>query len=263
MTPARTTPTAPMYRLSTKGVIRSEWHKLWTLRSTWITLITASALVLAVGITMGATYDGDDAEVDTIVFTLFGTQLSQICLAVLGILVTAGEYSTGMIRSSLAAVPRRVPVLWSKAGVFAAVAFTLSLATNVVTFLVAQIWLADTDKELSLTDPGVFGALTTSAVSLTLLSLVALALGALFRSVPGAIGAFVATVLILPEVLSMLPFGAVDTAMKYFPAQAASSLGSVARVENTIAPGAAVCTLVLWAAAIMAAATMLLKRRDV
>lgn len=121
-----TTLTAPTYRLSTKGIIRSEWHKLWTLRSTWITLITASALVLAVGITMGATYDGDDADVDTIVFTLFGTQLSQICLAVLGILVTAGEYSTGMIRSSLAAVPRRVPVLWAKAGVFTAVAFVVS-----------------------------------------------------------------------------------------------------------------------------------------
>lgn len=109
-----------------------------------------------------------------------------------------------------------------------------------MTFLVAQIWLADTDKKLSLTDSGVFGAITTSAVALTLLSLIALGLGALFRSVPGAIGAFVATVLILPEVLSMLPFSAVDTTMKYFPAQAASSLGSVARVENTIAPGTAV-----------------------
>ncbi|MEV5982733.1 ABC transporter permease [Streptomyces sp. NPDC052114] len=263
-----TAPTAPRrpaasYRLSLRGVVRSEWHKLWTLRSTWITLITASALVLAVGITMGATYDGDDADIDTVVFTLFGTQLSQICLAVLGILVTAGEYSTGMIRSSLTAVPRRLPVLWSKAGVFTAIAFTVTLATNVATFLVAQIWLADTDKALSLTDSGVLGALTTSAASITLLSLLALGLGALFRSVPGAIGAFVGAVLILPEVLTMLPFDAVDTALRYFPAQAASALGSVARVENTIAPGPAVLTLALWAAAVLAAAAALLKRRDV
>ncbi|MEU7584485.1 ABC transporter permease [Streptomyces sp. NPDC041068] len=261
--PATTRHPATTYRLSTKGIVRSEWHKLWTLRSTWITLITASILVIAVGITMGSTYDGDDADIDTVVFTLFGTQLSQICLAVLGILVTAGEYSTGMIRSSLAAVPRRLPVLWSKAGVFTAVAFAVTLATNVVTFLVAQIWLSDTDKALSLTDSGVFGALTTSAASITLLSLIALGLGALLRSVPGAIGAFVGSVLILPEVMTMLPFSAVDTAVKYFPAQAASSLGSVTRVENTIAPGMAVFTLTLWAAAIMAAATVLLKRRDV
>ncbi|WP_055702446.1 ABC transporter permease [Streptomyces silaceus] len=264
-TPAagRTSRPATPYRLSAKGVVRSEWHKLWTLRSTWITLVTAFALVLAVGITMGATYDGDDAEIDTVVFTLFGTQLSQICLAVLGILVTAGEYSTGLIRSSLTAVPRRLPVLLAKAGVFTAVALTVTLATNVITFLVSQIWLTDTDKALSLTESGVLGALTTSAVSLTLLSLIALGLGALFRSVPGAIGAFVAAVLVLPEVLSMLPFDAVDTVLRYFPAQAASALGSVTRVENSIAPGTAVLTLALWAAAVLATAGALLKRRDV
>ncbi|MFH8490911.1 ABC transporter permease [Streptomyces longisporoflavus] len=261
LTPTRRAPSA--YRLSTKGVLRSEWHKLWTLRSTWITLLTACALVLAVGITMGVTYDGDDADIDTIVFTLFGTQLSQICLAVLGILVTAGEYSTGMIRASLAAVPNRLPVLWSKAGLFTAVAFTVCFVTNVVTFLAAQIWLSGTDKELSLTDSGVLGALATSAAALTLLSLIALGLGALFRSVPGAIGAFVGAVLILPEVVTMMPFSAVDTAVKYFPAQAASALGSVARVENTIAPGTALLTLALWSAAIIAAASVLLKRRDV
>ncbi|MGW7270611.1 ABC transporter permease [Streptomyces sp. NPDC054864] len=212
---------------------------------------------------MGVTYDGDDADIDTVVFTLFGTQLSQICLAVLGILVTAGEYSTGMIRASLTAVPKRLPVLWSKAGIFAAVAFTMCFATNVVTFLTAQIWLSGSDKELSLTESGVLGALASSAAAITLLSLIALGLGALFRSVPGAIGAFVGAVLILPEVLTMLPFAAVDTVIRHFPAQAASSLGSLTRVENTIAPATALFTLALWAAVIIAAASVLLKRRDV
>jgi hypothetical protein len=168
-----------------------------------------------------------------------------------------------MIRASLTAVPTRLPVLWSKAGIFTAIAFTVSLVTNLVTFLTAQIWLSGSDKELSLTDDGVLGALTTSAASLTLLSLIALGLGALLRSVPGAIGAFVGAVLILPEVLSMLPFSAVETAIRYFPAQAAASLGSVARVENTIAPGTALLTLALWAAVITAGASVLLRRRDV
>ncbi|QUI32564.1 ABC transporter permease [Streptomyces alfalfae] len=261
--PTTATTASAGYRLSTRGVLRSEWHKLWTLRSTWIALTAGVALVLAVGITMGATYDGDDAEIDTIVFTLFGTQLSQICLAVLGILVTAGEYSTGMIRASLTAVPTRLSVLWSKAGIFTAVAFAVSLVTNLVTFLAAQIWLAGSDKELTLTDDGVLAALTTSAASLTLLSLIALGLGALLRSVPGAIGAFVGGVIILPEIAAMLPLDAIDTAVRYFPAQAASSLGSVARVENTIAPGTALLTLALWATVIIAASSVLLKRRDV
>ncbi|EPH46209.1 ABC transporter permease [Streptomyces aurantiacus] len=259
-----TTGVAPSpYRVTPARVLRSEWHKLWTLRTTWITLLTASVLVLAIGITMGTTYDGDDADIDTVVFVLFGTQLSQICLAVLGILVTAGEYATGMIRASLTAVPRRVPVLWSKAAVFAGVVFVLCLVTNVVTFLVAQIWLGGTDKELALTDSGVFGALAGSAAALTLLSLIALGLGALLRSVPGGIGAFVGSVLILPEVLTTLPLDAVDTAVKYFPAQAASALGSVTHVDNAVSPGTGLLSLTLWAAAVLAAAALLLRRRDV
>ncbi|KUF19883.1 ABC transporter permease [Streptomyces silvensis] len=251
------------YRVTPARVLRSEWHKLWTLRTTWITLLTACVLVLAVGIAMGTTYDGDDSDVDTVVFVLFGTQLSQICFAVLGILVTAGEYATGMIRASLTAVPRRLPVLWAKAAVFTTVAFTLCLVTNVVTFLVAQIWLSGSDKELTLTDDGVLGALAGSAAGITLMSLIALGLGALLRSVPGAIGAFVGSILILPEVLTTLPLDGIDTVIRHFPAQAASSLGSIERVEDTVAPGTGLLALALWAAAVLAAAALRLRRQDV
>ncbi|WP_199813329.1 ABC transporter permease [Streptomyces aureocirculatus] len=262
--PDRATPAHPTpYRITPARVLRSEWHKLWTLRSTWITLLTACVLVLTVGITMGSTYDGDDADIDTVVFVLFGTQLSLICFAVLGILVTAGEYATGMIRASLTAVPRRLPVLWSKAAVFTAVAFTLCLVTNVVTFLVAQIWLSGSDKELSLTDDGVLGALAGSAVGITLMSLIALGLGALLRSVPGGIGAFIGSVLILPEVLTTLPLDAVDTATRYFPAQAASSLGSIEHVKDAVSPGTGLFVLALWAAAVLGAAALRLRRSDV
>ncbi|MFE2985209.1 ABC transporter permease [Streptomyces sp. NPDC059262] len=256
------TPAVP-YRVTTPHVLRSEWHKFWTLRSTWITLAVASALVLAVGITMGSTYDGDDSEIDTVVFVLLGTQLSQLCVAVLGILVTASEYSTGMIRASLTAVPRRVPVLWSKAGVFAAVAFTLGLLTNMVTFLVAQIWLSDGDKATSLTDPGVLGALAGNAAGITLMSLIALGLGALLRSVPAAIGAFVGAVLILPEILGTLPYDAVDSAVNHFPTRSAESLGSATHLAGAVSPAMGFLSLSLWAAAALTAAALLLKRRDV
>ncbi|MFE9399700.1 hypothetical protein [Streptomyces flavidovirens] len=86
---------------------------------------------------------------DTVVLTLIGIQFSQIALAVLGILSTASEYSTGVIRASLTPVPRRPPVLWSKAAVFGAVAFTLTLLTAVVTFLAAQHFLSGTDQAAS------------------------------------------------------------------------------------------------------------------
>ncbi|MZD04932.1 ABC transporter permease [Streptomyces sp. SID5785] len=255
--------TAPPYALTPRRIVTSEWHKLRTLRSTWLTLGLAAVLVLAVGIVMGSTYDGDDANIDTIVFTLFGTQLSQLCLVVLGILVTAGEYATGLVRATMAAVPRRLPVLWAKAGVFTATAFTVSFAVNTTTFLVAQIWLGDTDKALALTDPGVLGALAGNAAGITLLSLLALALGALCRSVPAAIGAFIGLVLILPEVLGMISNDAVASAVRYFPAKSAEALGSIDSLTAHNSPATALLTLVLWAAAALAAAALLLKRRDV
>ncbi|MEU7030559.1 ABC transporter permease [Streptomyces sp. NPDC046275] len=246
-------------------VLRAEWHKLWTVRSTWATLLTAVALVLGVGILMGATYtsDGGDSDVDTVILTLYGSQLGGIALAVLGILLTAGEYATGLVRATLTAVPRRLPVLAAKAAVFAGVVFTLSFATALLTFGVAQIFLHDTDQAASLTDDGVLAALAGNAAGVTFLGLVALGLGAALRSVPGALGAFIGGVMILPEVLGMLPYESVDTVIRYFPTQAAGALGSATPIPGAASPGAALLALTLWAAAALAVPALLLRRRDV
>ncbi len=259
------TATASTYRLTPRRILRSEWHKLWTLRSTWITVLTAVAFVLGVGILMGATYtsDGGDSDVDTVVLTLYGSQLGGISLAVLGILVSAGEYSTGLARATFTAVPRRLPVLGAKAAVFTATVLALSLATNLLTFLTAQLFLSDTDQAASLTDDGVLAAVTGNAAATTLLAVLALGLGAALRSVPGALGAFIGGVVILPEVLGMLPYDAVDTALRYFPTQAAGVLGSATPLPGAPPAGAALLALVLWAAASLALPALWLRRRDV
>ncbi|GAA3069433.1 ABC transporter permease [Streptomyces roseofulvus] len=259
------TGTTAAVRLTHARVLRSEWHKLWTLRSTWITLLTSVALVLGVGVLMGTTYtsDGGDSDVDTVVLTLFGSQLGGVCLAVLGILVTAGEYSSGLARATFTAVPRRLPVLGAKAAVLAATVFVLCLATNLTTFLTAQVFLGGTDQAASLTDDGVLGALAGNAAGLTLLALLALGLGAALRSVPGALGAFIGGVLVLPEVIGMLPYDAVDTALRYFPTQAAGVLGSATPLPDAPSAGAALLALALWAAAALAVPALLLRRQDV
>ncbi|MFD0370019.1 ABC transporter permease [Streptomyces sp. NPDC059071] len=253
------------YGITPARVLHAEWHKLWTVRSTWATLLTAVALVLGVGILMGTTYtsDGGDSDVDTVVLTLYGSQLGAIALAVLGILLTAGEYATGLVRATLTAVPRRLPVLWAKAAVFTGVVFTVSFLTALVTFLTAQIFLGDTDQAASLTDDGVLAAVAGNAAGVTLLGLVALGLGAALRSVPGALGAFIGGVMVLPEVLGMLPYESVDTAVRYFPTQAAGALGSATPLPGAAAPGAALLALLLWAAASLALPALLLRRRDV
>ncbi|MFI0018238.1 ABC transporter permease [Streptomyces griseus] len=253
------------YRITPTHVLRSEWHKLRSLRSTWITVVSAVVMVLGVGLIMGGTYTsgGGDSDVDTVVLTLYGSMLGQLCLIVLGILMTAGEYATGMIRSSLTAVPARLPVLWAKAAVFAATVFTVMFATALVTFAAAQAFLHDTDQAASFTDPGILRALAGNAGALTLMGLIALGLGALLRSVPGAIGAVIGGVMILPEVLGMLPYDAVERAIMYFPTQATGALGSATPIPGTITPGAALLALSLWAGTTLAAAALALKRRDV
>ncbi|MGW2471438.1 ABC transporter permease [Streptomyces sp. NPDC001665] len=252
------------YRVTPARVLRSEWHKLRTLRSSWITLGLAVAFVLGVGILMGTTYtsDGGDSDIDTVILVLYGSLLASLCTVVLGILVTAGEYPSGLIRASLTAVPRRLPVLWAKAAVFTATVFTAMFATALVTFVVAQLFLHDTDQAASLTDPGVLRAVAGNAAGTTLLGLIALGLGALLRSVPGAIGAFIGGVMILPEVLTMLPYDVVETAVRYFPTQAAGVLGSATPLPDAASPGPALLALALWASATLVAAAVLLRRRD-
>ncbi|MFI6645892.1 ABC transporter permease [Streptomyces sp. NPDC050504] len=256
---------APPYRLTPRRVLRSEWHKLWTLRSTWITLLSSSLMILGIGLTMGITYEagGDDADMDVVVIVLIGMQLSQIAVAVLGILCTAGEYANGMVRASMTAVPRRLPVLWAKAAAYTAATFLTTLGTVFATFLGAQVFLGDTEQAASLGDPGILRALVGSAAAMALLGLTALALGALLRSVPGAIGAFIGGVLLLPEVVSALPFDAVSDALRYFPTKVLQPIGSAQPVEDAVSPGVGLLALTLWALALLGLASLRLKRRDV
>ncbi|MFF2958035.1 ABC transporter permease [Streptomyces sp. NPDC057963] len=258
------TPRQHQHRITATRVLRSEWHKLRSLRSSWITLASASALVLAVGLVMGATYtsDGGDSDVDTVVLVLYGSVLGTLCTVVLGILVTAGEYSTGLIRASLTAVPRRLPVLWAKAAVFTVTVFVVMFTTDLLTFVAAQLLLHDTDQAASLGDPGVFRAVVGNSAGVTLLSVIALGLGALIRSVPGAIGAFIGGVMVLPEILTMLPYDAVKSAVAYFPTQAAGTLGSATPLPGEAPVGGALLALCLWAATALGAAAVLLHRRD-
>ncbi|MFI6856697.1 ABC transporter permease [Streptomyces sp. NPDC050416] len=252
------------YRVTPARVLRSEWHKLRTLRSTWITLVATSLLTVAMGMGLAAAYDGTgEGAMDTVLFILLGTQFATINLGVLGILATAGEYSTGQIRATMTAVPRRLPVLWSKAAVLAAIAFPFALLTNLVTFPLAQSFLTGTDQAASLGDPGVLRALAGNAAGLTLLAVLALGIGALLRSVPMAIGAFTGLIMIVPEVLAMLPYEIVDDAVRYFPGKALETLTTAQPLPGTASPGAALLAMILWTTVTLMLAAAVLRRRDV
>lgn len=154
-------------------------------------------------------------------------------------------------------------MLWAKAGVLTAVVFPLTLVTCLTGHALAQTLLTGTDQEASLTDPGVLAALAGTAVGITALTVFAMALGALLRSVAGGIGAFVGGVMVAPEVVGLLPVDAVDKAVEYFPAQAVGNVSALDAVAGAPSPGLSMLALGLWALGTTAVAAALLKRRDV
>ncbi len=257
--------TTDLHRVTAARVLRSEWHKLTTLRSTWIGLGLTVVLTLGTGLLVAASYEGGggDDDIDTVLMVLLGMQFTYVVLGTLGVLTTVGEHSTGQIRATMTAVPRRLPVLWSKAAVLACAGFLTVLTANVLTFPLAQTFLSDTAHAASLTDPGVARALVTNAAGLALLGVLALALGSMLRSVP--------TWHRRPDrphddpagTPPLLPYDIVDDAARHFPAKAVEALTHATPQPGMPSPGAALLSMALWTAGSLALAALLLRRRDV
>ncbi|OKI12720.1 hypothetical protein [Streptomyces sp. CB03911] len=270
--PSEARPARPAYRVTGRRVLRAEWAKLWSLRSTWITLGLALLFVIAFGIIASAQYkhritsgghlDRDFAGATAVRLSLFGTNFGQLALGVLGVLVTAGEYSTGMIRSTLAAVPRRLPVLWSKAAVHWAVALLVGTAGAFTSFLIGSGIVAGTPAALTLSDPGVVRSLLGAGLYLALVGVLGAALGALLRSVAGGISVLVAVLMLIPGLVSLLPTSWQDHIGPYLPGNAGEAMFTLHHDSSTLSPTAGLLVLLAWAALALGAAAWRLVRTD-
>lgn len=264
----RTTDTAPAGAdVTAARVVSSEWLKLRTLRSSWYTLGAAVVAMIAIGLIIGyatstanwATLDAEDTVVSA---PLQGYRLSELLIGVLGVLFVSGEYATGMIRSTFAAVPKRLPVLGAKSAVFAAVALVTMTATSFATFFAAQAFLSPDGHGSSLSDPGALRAVAGVGLYLALIGLLGGAFGWIVRSTAGAISGLVGLLLIVPVLLGLLPGSIGTTLAEYFPSNAGGSLVSSVRLPDTLAPWTGIGVLGLWVAAALAVAAVLIRRRD-
>jgi hypothetical protein len=262
----------PEYRVTGLRVLRSEWAKLWSLRSTWITLGLALLFLVAFGLIGAAQYKsrissgepmrGDFADSTAVSLSLFGTNFAQLALGVLGVLVTAGEYSTGMIRSTLAAVPRRLPVLWSKATVFGIVALVAGTVGALVTFLFASGIVSGTDAAMSFSDAGVVRSLLGAGLYLGLVGVIGAALGALLRSVAGGISVLVGALMLIPGLISLLPSSWQDNISPYLPSNAGESMFALTHDATTLSPAAGLLVFLGWTVLALAGAAYRLVRSD-
>ncbi|MBV2354993.1 ABC transporter permease [Streptomyces sp. J2-1] len=272
---AGTSPTRaarPDYRVTGRRVLASEWAKLWSLRSTWITLTLGLLFLVAFGVIAAIRYKalagsprigGDFAASTAVSLSLFGANFAQLALGVLGVLITAGEYSTGTIRSTMTAVPRRLPVLWSKAAVYGVVALVVGLVGAFVAFLIGGGLLAGTPAALGLGHAGVLRSLLGAGLYLGLVGVVGIALGALLRSVAGAVAVLIAALMLIPGLATLLPTSWQDNVTPYLPSNAGHAMFALTQDPTTLSPLTGLLVFVGWTVLVLAGAGYRMVRSDV
>ena len=257
-------------RVTQARVVRSEWTKLRSAPSTAWSLLSAVALIVGFGVlyslvrvTRPPRTPADMASFDPTAVGLAGVQLAQIAVAVLGVLLITSEYATGLIRVTMVAVPRRLPVLWGKAIVFALTAPVLFVPATFAAFLVSQSVLSREQLDTSLNQPGVARAVLGSALYLTAVGLLGLGLGALLRNTAGAIASLFGVLFGLQIVVGFLPATLADKIARYLPTPAGVAVTNVRPDPASLGPWAGFGLFCLYTAVVLGLAAWLLRRRDV
>jgi ABC-type transport system involved in multi-copper enzyme maturation permease subunit len=218
--------------VSRLGVVRSEWTKLRSLRSTVWTLLVALGLMVGIGAALaGVSADQYATPADArahgfaaVSVSLNGVTIAQLAIGVLGVLAMSAEYGTGMIRATLTVVPGRLPVLWAKLLVFAAAVLPLALAGSVVSFLVGQALLSKSGLGVGVGAPGALRSVVGAALYLTVAGLIGITLGALVRNTAAGISIFVSVFYIVPPLLSALPAAVDRHVSPYLPSYAGEAI---------------------------------------
>ena len=272
-TPTVMTPVVarPALKVTQGRVLRSELTKFRSLRSTAYTLLTAVVLMIGLSAIFSAvtasqyhTFSGAErATFNAITPSLSGVMFAVVAFGVLGVLVTSGEYSTGMIRSSLTAVPRRLPVLWGKLAVFAGVIFPVSLVASFISFFLGQVLLNSQHIGVSITASGALRSVIGAAMYITVAGIIGVALGALFRNTAAGIATFASVFFVIPPLAMLLPLSVSSHLAPYLPSNAGAALwGGAQNVPNALAPWTGFALLCGYAVVLIAAAVWRLRRSD-
>jgi ABC-2 type transport system permease protein len=257
-------------------VVLSEWTKFRSVRSTRYTLLggVAATIVFAVIPAFVNAYRWSTMSLqDKLLFnpletSLIGVGVAQLAIGVLGVIVITGEYSTGMIRATFCAVPKRLPVLWAKAGVFGGLTLILSVPAVFIAFFSAQAILSGhtlfgRDISVSISDPGVARVVAGGALYLTLAGLFGFGLGAIFRHTAGGISAFAAILFVIPPVMDLLPASWNNAASPYLPSNAGQAIMQFGNSSDTLGPWTGLGLFAAYTAMAIAVSAVLLGRRDV
>jgi hypothetical protein len=245
-------------------VLRSEWVKLTSLRSIKLALLAAAAGMVAFGVLVSwvSVHDWprmtaeDRADVAVEQVTLWGRHFAQLAIGAVGVIAITGEYATGMIRATLAAVPRRLPVLWAKLALFAGVTLALTTVVAFASFFAGNAILAE-HWAFRLSDPGVLRSIFGAGAGLAAVCMLGTALGFVLRNTAAALSTLFCILMVLPLlgefVMEIAP---------YLPTSAIGSLAT-ARIEGAmLEPVPALLLLCGYLVAAIGGAAFTLWRKD-
>ncbi|MFC9751914.1 ABC transporter permease subunit [Streptomyces sp. NPDC056921] len=256
---------------SVPAVLTSEWTKIRTVSSTVWTLISAFVVTVAMSAALCALMNSQFDELpvaervtfDPTLISFSGMVLGQLAMVVFGVLVVGTEYSSGMIRTSLAAVPQRGSFLFSKIAVAGALALVVGIATSFVSFFLGQALLGDHHTDIGADN--VLRAVVGGGIYMGLIGIFSMGVATMLRSSMLSLGILMPFFFLVSQILSAVP-GAKKVA-RYFPDQAGRKIMQVvpdAMNSNPApyGPWGGLGILVAWVAAALIGGYVVLKRRD-
>ena len=257
------------------GVMRGEWIKLLSLRSTWWVLGSTAGVMALIAIGVAASLDGLMAnpltaqgmgQLNGAALVSTGFQIGMVTIAVLGALVITGEYATGMVRSTFAAVPTRVPVLAAKAIALVVLTTGVTVVGIGLSYLVTMSKLSQYDLVPALDSAETWRVFAGTAYCLVAAALFSLGLGALLRSTAATVTAALTVLLLLPSILGFINIHWVQTVVRYLPLPASQGFLPAGDPNQNLGSGLTATTglLVIAAYAIvpLVIAAVVVRRRD-
>ncbi len=249
-------------------VLKSEWIKVTTVPSTVILIATTVAVMIGLALVFAwslglASEDAPSASALSVPSS--GLAFGQMLVASLAVVLIASEWGTGMIRSTMVAVPGRTQALVAKAGVIAVISFFVGFLSALVSYFVTQPILETQGLDFALTEDGVFLSVVNSGTFLALVALISMAIGTLLRNTAGGIVTAVGIFFVLPVILSALAGLAewVADAARFLPGEAGLQLVAITTAEGALTRAEGGLTMAAWALGLLVLALVVTKKRDV
>lgn len=254
-------------RVRMATVVRGEWIKFWSVRSTSVTLIAAGVTTVLFGLFFSLASEastqarGPSASLTNPVdIALGGTILTEIVIGALGVIFVTSEYGTGLIQSTFAAVGRRSRVVWAKATVLSASVLAICAIAIPAAVVGGQAVYAGSEATTPAAEA--LGVMAGTSVYLTGIALIGAALAFLMRSTAASIGTLVGGVFIGPNLMPLLPESITDVFLKYLPSEAGSAMIGTVSGPDVLSQGAAYGVFLAWVLGLMGVATLAVRRRD-